>query len=147
RVILDKKEFKLKAFILQWEWMLLVLFIAINIMNINLSPYYLDFFNLRDATMAFLDKAFIVLPMVFVIILADIDISVASTVALSSVVMADLYSKGVPMELAIVICLVVGALCGFINGLLIVKFKELSAVIVTLITMILYRGIAYMILE
>src|SRR5690606_19722830 len=101
----------------------------------------------RDATMAFLDKAFIVLPMVFVIILADIDISVASTVALSSVVMADLYSKGVPMELAIVICLVVGALCGFINGLLIVKFKELSAVIVTLITMILYRGIAYMILE
>lgn len=147
RVILDKKEFKLKSFILQWEWMLLVLFIAINIMNINLSPYYLDFFNLRDATMAFLDKAFIVLPMVFVIILADIDISVASTVALSSVVMADLYSKGVPMEIAIVICLAVGALCGFINGLLIVKFKELSAVIVTLITMILYRGIAYMILE
>lgn len=147
RVILDKREFKLKAFILQWEWMLLVLFIAINIMNINLSPYYMDFFNLRDATMAFLDKAFIVLPMVFVIILADIDISVASTVALSSVVMADLYSKGVPMEMAIVICLAVGALCGFINGMLIVKFKELSAVIVTLITMILYRGIAYMILE
>ncbi len=147
RIILDKKIFKTKEFFLQWEWMLLLLFVMINVMNANLSPYYLDFYNLRDATMAFLDKSFIVLPMVFVIILADIDISVASTVALSSVVMADLYNKGVPMALAVVICLAVGTLAGFINGLLIVKFKELSAVIITLITMILYRGIAYIILE
>jgi rhamnose transport system permease protein len=41
----------------------------------------------------------------------------------------------------------VGTICGLINGLLIVKFKELSAVIVTLSTMIIYRGIAYIILE
>lgn len=147
RVIVDKREFKLKEALLQWEWMLLIVFIGVNVMNMYLSPYYMDYFNLRDASMAFLDKAFIVLPMVFVMILADIDISVASTVALSSVVMADLYNHGVPMELAVIICLLVGALCGFINGLLIVKFKELSAVIVTLATMILYRGIAYMILE
>ena len=88
-----------------------------------------------------------VFPMVFIIILRDIDISVASIVALASVIMAHLYSLGVPMELAVVICLVVGAICGLINGLLIVKFKELSAVIVTLSTMIIYRGIAYIILE
>jgi len=147
RVIADKQAWSTKQFFLQWEWILLVVFIGVNIMNMYLSPYYMDFFNLRDATMAFLDKAFIVLPMVFVMILADIDISVASTVALSSVVMADLYQRGVPMEIAVVICLVVGTACGFVNGLLIVKFKELSAVIVTLITMILYRGIAYVILE
>lgn len=147
RVIADKQAWNAKQFFLQWEWILLVVFIGVNILNMYLSPYYMDFFNLRDATMAFLDKAFIVLPMVFVLILADIDISVASTVALSSVVMADLYQKGVSMELAVVICLAVGTCCGLINGLLIVKFKELSAVIVTLITMILYRGIAYVILE
>jgi len=147
RVIADKQAWNPKQFFLQWEWILLVVFIGVNIMNMYLSPYYMDFFNLRDATMAFLDKAFIVLPMVFVMILADIDISVASTVALSSVVMADLYQRGVPMEIAVVICLAVGTACGLINGLLIVKFKELSAVIVTLITMILYRGIAYVILE
>jgi rhamnose transport system permease protein len=51
------------------------------------------------------------------------------------------------MGLAMVICLAVGTLCGFFNGLMIVKFKELSAVIVTLATMIIYRGIAYIILE
>jgi rhamnose transport system permease protein len=97
--------------------------------------------------MGFLDKAFIALPMAFVIIFGDIDISVGSTVALSSVVMAVLYNAGVPMYLAMLACLSVGLICGFINGILIVKFKELSAIIVTLSTMILYRGIAYIILE
>ncbi|WP_042462332.1 ABC transporter permease [Neobacillus dielmonensis] len=144
---LNKKKFSLTSFFLQWEWMLVILFILVNIVNINLSPYYFTFGGLRDATMTFLDKAFIVFPMVLIMILRDIDISVASIVALASVLMGYLYSLGVPMELAVVICLATGALCGFINGLLIVKFKELSAVIVTLSTMIIYRGIAYIILE
>ncbi|MGY5344968.1 ABC transporter permease [Paenibacillus glucanolyticus] len=147
RVLIHKQDFSWKRFFLQWEWMLVLLFIAIHVMNMNLSEYYWDSANLRDATMGFLDKAFIVLPMVFIMILGDIDISVASIIALSSTVMADLYNHGVPMSFAMLVCLGVGILCGFINGLLIVKFKELSAVIVTLSTMIIYRGIAYIMLE
>ncbi|MGO4184513.1 ABC transporter permease [Paenibacillus sp. MCAF9] len=147
RIVTNKQDFSFKRFFLQWEWMLVVLFLAITVMNMNLSEFYWDYDNLRDATMGFLDKAFIVLPMVFIIILADIDISVASIVALSSVIMADLFNKGVPIVLAMVICLAVGTICGWINGILIVKYKELSAVIITLATMIIYRGIAYIILE
>ncbi|OXM15881.1 ABC transporter permease [Paenibacillus herberti] len=147
RIVTNKQPFSYKRFFLQWEWMLVLLFLAITVMNMNLSEFYWDYENLRDATMGFLDKAFIVLPMVFVIILADIDISVASIVALSSVIMADLFNRGVPLELAMIICLVVGTVCGWINGMLIVKYKELSSVIITLSTMIIYRGIAYMILE
>lgn len=147
RLITNTRTFSWKSFLFQWEWMLVLLFLIVNVINTNLSEYYWDFFNLRDATMTFLDKAFIVLPMALILILGDIDISVASTVALSSVVMADLYNSGLPMWLAMLIGLAVGTLCGFINGLLIVKFKELSSVIVTLATMIIYRGIAYMILE
>ncbi|MBB6637836.1 ABC transporter permease [Cohnella thailandensis] len=147
RLLENKREFTLKGFFFQWEWMLVVLFVAMTIMNVNLSEFYWNFDNLRDATMSFLDKAFIVLPMVFIIILGDIDISVGSIVALSSVIMADLYNHGVPMPLAMVICLLVGTVCGYVNGLLVVKFKELSAVIVTLSTMIIYRGIAYILLK
>lgn len=147
RVIQGQREFTWKNFFFQWEWLLVGIFIIVNVINVNLSPYYLDIYNLRDATAIFLDKAFIVFPMVMIMILRDIDISVGSTAALSSVLMAYSYSIGIPMEVAIFICIGVGALCGFINGLLIVKFKELSAVIVTLTTMILYRGIAYIILE
>ncbi|MEE8441630.1 MAG: ABC transporter permease, partial [Spirochaetia bacterium] len=94
----------------------------------------------------FLDKAFIVFPMMLVMILGRIDISVASTVALSAVIMAVAYNAGLPMPLAIVLCLVVGTVAGAINGLLMIKFKELSFIIVTLATMIIYRGIAYIIL-
>jgi rhamnose transport system permease protein len=145
--IIDKKEYRLRTFFFQWEWMLVLIFIIINIINSLISPYYMNSKSILDATMTFLDKAFIVLPMTFVIILGDIDISVASTVALSAVIMAVTYNLGLPMEMAIILCLFVGTLCGLINGLLIVKFKELSAVIVTLSTMIIYRGIAYIILE
>jgi len=147
RVIENKRKLTWKTFFFQWEWMLVFIFFIVHVINASLSPFYMDMNNLTDATMVFLDKAFIVLPMALVIILGDIDISVASTIALSSVVLADLYQHGVPLEMAIVISLLVGTLCGFINGILIVKFKELSAVIITLSTMILYRGIAYILLE
>ncbi|WP_088105629.1 ABC transporter permease [Halalkalibacter urbisdiaboli] len=148
RRLSHKQEFSLKNFFFQWEWVLIFVLLFVMIINTNLSPYFLNAAGLRDATMIFLDKAFIVFPMVMIMILRDIDISVGSTVALSSVVMATLYNNvGVPMEVAVIICLLVGSICGLVNGLLIVKFKELSAVIVTLGTMILYRGIAYVILE
>lgn len=61
--------------------------------------------------------------------------------------MAVAFQMGLPMPLAVALCLVVGTACGLLNGWLITRFKELSAVIVTLATMILFRGIAYMILE
>ncbi|KAB8134166.1 ABC transporter permease [Gracilibacillus oryzae] len=147
RTINNVQNFSWKRFMLQWEWMLIALIIIIFIVNSSISPYFLNFTSISDATMTFLDKAFIVFPMVMIMIMREIDISVGSTVALASVVMATTFNAGLPMELAIVVCLLVGALCGFFNGFLLVKYRELSAVIVTLSTMILYRGIAYMILE
>ncbi|OMC85701.1 branched-chain amino acid ABC transporter permease [Viridibacillus sp. FSL H8-0123] len=142
------KHFSTKQFFLQWEWLLVLILIGVMVLNTLLSPYFLNVTSLRDATMIFLDKSFIVFPMAFIMIMREIDISVGSTVALSSVVMATAYNVlGMPMEVAVIICLLVGALCGLLNGLLITKFPELSAVIVTLATMILYRGIAYIILE
>lgn len=147
RIIENKKEFNLKKFFFQWEWMLVGIFIIINIMNANLSPYYMNFDGIIGATMTFLDKAFMVLPMVFIIMLGDIDISIASITALSSVMMAVTFNMGLPMPMAMLLCLAVGATCGFINGMLLVKFKELPAMIVTLATQIIFRGIAYIILE
>jgi rhamnose transport system permease protein len=141
------RRFDLKTFFLQWEWMLALLIVGVFAINTYLSPYFLNGPALIGATSTFLDKAFLVLPMVFVIILGDIDISAGSTVALSSVMMAVGYNAGLPMPVAMVLCLVTSTLCGLLNGVLIVKFKELSSVIVTLSTMIIYRGIAYVILE
>ncbi len=148
RVINAEQKFSLKKFFLQWEWFLVLLFIGINIMNSNLSPYYMNADGLLNATSSFLEKAFLALPMAFVLILGEIDISVGSTVALSSVIMAVSYNNlGVPMGAAVLICLLTGTLCGFINGFILTKYKELAPMIVTLGTQILYRGIATMILK
>jgi len=148
RIIAAEKVFSWKKFFLQWEWFLILVFILVNVMNMIISRYYLSASGLLTATSSFLEKAFIALPMVFVLIIGDIDISVGSTVALSSVIMAESYNKlGIPMGVCIVICLLVGTLCGFINGFILTKFTELFPMIVTLGTMILYRGIAVMILE
>ena len=129
-----------------WECILLLIFALINGMNMLISPYY-SLAKLPDATNVFLDKGMLAMSMTFVIMTGMIDISVASTVALSAVVMGVLYSAGLPMELAIAACLLVGLACGAVNGLLLVKFKELASMIVTLATQIIYRGIALILLE
>ncbi len=129
-----------------WELTLLLLFVGVNIMNIFISPYY-SIFDLPNASNTFIDKGFLALSMTFVIVTGMIDISVASTIALSAVVMGVTYNMGLPMGWAVVLCLVVGTLCGMFNGLLLVKFKELAPMIVTLSTQIIYRGIALIILK
>jgi rhamnose transport system permease protein len=143
---MDKNR-DLKKFFLQWEWMLVLIFIVINIINSFISPYYLNTYTFLSAPMNFLDKAFIVLPMMLVIILGNIDISVGSIVAFTSVLMAVIYNAGLPMPLALVAALLIGTACGGINGIMQVKFRELPAMIITLSTMTIFRGVAYVILE
>jgi rhamnose transport system permease protein len=142
-----EKPFSWKAFFLQWEWILFAVFLLVNAVNAHLSPYYLNFANLVDITMSFLDKGFIVLPMVFVIIMGEIDISVGSIVALSAVLMGMANKAGLPMPAAMALCLAVGGACGYLNGLIMTRFRELAPMIVTLATMIIYRGIALILLE
>ena len=103
--------------------------------------------GLFTATSSFLEKAFIVLPMTYLLLIGEIDISVGSIVALSACMMGIAYNWfGLPMWAAVIVCLLVGTLCGFINGILLIKFKDLAPMILTLGTQILFRGTAEMIL-
>jgi rhamnose transport system permease protein len=78
---------------------------------------------------------------IFLIILGEIDLSVASILALGSSMLGWSYAKGAPIWLAIIICMAVGTLCGFINGWLVTKVG-LGSLAVTIGTLALYRGIA-----
>jgi rhamnose transport system permease protein len=147
RTLEIEKPRSLKNFFFQWEWFLIALFVIINIVNSLLTPYYFTADTFLSTPMNFLDKAFLVYPMMMIIVLGNIDVSVGSIIALSSVVMAVSYNAGLSMPLAMVLCLIVSTFCGFINGFLQAKFKELSSTIITISTQIIYRGIAYIILE
>lgn len=83
----------------------------------------------------------IALPMTLVIITGEIDLSVASTVALASVSFGVLYDKGTPILLAALAALLVGVVCGAFNGFL-VTTVGLPSLAVTIGTLALYRGIA-----
>jgi ribose transport system permease protein len=77
----------------------------------------------------------------YVIITGGIDLSVGSTAALSAVIGADLMQRGLPVLLAVLVALAVGAVAGLINGLLVTRV-QLAPFIVTLGTMTFYRGLA-----
>ncbi len=83
----------------------------------------------------------IALPMTLIIITGEIDLSVASVVGLSSVVMGDLHQGGMSIPMAALIAIAVGVLCGAFNGFLI-AYVGLPSLAVTIGTLALYRGLA-----
>ncbi|ABG32588.1 ABC transporter permease [Roseobacter denitrificans] len=128
-----------------WESLLLAVAIAIFIVNSFASPYFLNAWNLSDATFNFTEKAMIAFAMALLIIAGEIDLSVASIIALASTAMglATQYGAGTP-EL-VVIGLSVGLLCGAFNGFF-VTILGLPSIVVTIGTMSLFRGISFIIL-
>lgn len=75
-----------------------------------------------------------------VILTAGIDLSVASTLAMSACVAGALMMSDVPWPLACLCALAVGGLAGLFNGALITG-RRLSPIIVTLATLLLFRGL------
>jgi len=87
------------------------------------------------------------LGMTAVIVIGGIDLSVGSVLALSMMVMGWLANvMGLPMPLAMLAALAVGALCGLGSGLLITK-ANLPAFIATLAMMSIARGLANMVTD
>lgn len=83
----------------------------------------------------------IALPMTLVIITGEIDLSVASMVGLSSVLVGILHQGGLPIPVAALIAIFVGAVGGALNGFL-VTVVGLPSLAVTIGTLALYRGLA-----
>jgi len=84
--------------------------------------------------------------MVFVIIAGEIDLSIGSLLGLLGVAMgAANVNLGAPAWVLVIIGLVVGALAGAVNGLIVTRFR-VPSIVVTIGTMSLYRGIAYVVL-
>lgn len=83
----------------------------------------------------------IAMPMTLVIISGEIDLSVASTVGLTSALMGVLWQSGQSMVTVIVIGLIAGVVCGAVNGLLVAGLG-LPSLAVTIGTLALYRGLA-----
>lgn len=136
---------RLLGLVKRWEAVLVLILLVICTLNAVASPYFLSLENLFDSTQAFTEKAIIALSMTLVIIGRDIDLSVASIIALCSTAMGFLAGHGVPTAGLLAASVLVGAAAGAFNGLLTARLK-VPSIVVTIGTMSLFRGVAYAVL-
>ncbi len=137
---------RVKSLLISWEALLVLLLLIGVVIGSVLSPYFLSSFNLEYALPSnIMEIAIMALPMTMIIIAGEIDLSVASLLGLTSVVLGLLWQSGHPMWLAIGVALLVGLVAGGLNGLLVTRLA-LPSLVVTIGTLALYRGLAYVVL-
>lgn len=142
-----KEPFSLSKFLVKWELILVYIFIAINlVLMITKSNLYFSADTLSSIIQSGMDLSFMVMGMIFVLMLGDIDVSIASIMILSAMVTGLMVDARIPSFIAVITGILAGGLCGLFNGVLIAKAK-MPAVIVTISTSMLFRGIVKIILD
>jgi len=127
---------------LNWETILALLLLIAVVGGTLLSKDFLTADNWANLLANFVEIALMALPLSLIVISGEIDLSVASMLGFSSSLLGLLWEYKLAMPLGILICLAVGALCGALNGFLIVRFR-LPSLAVTIGTLALFRGFAY----
>jgi rhamnose transport system permease protein len=145
RVIPDRLQSPFARGLRSWETILIIVAIAVFIANSFLSPYFLNAWNLSDATFNFTEKALIAFAMAMLIIAGEIDLSVASIIALASTAMGLVMSLGAGTPEIVLTGIATSLICGAVNGVL-VAGMGLPSIVVTIGTMSLFRGIAFIVL-
>jgi len=109
------------------------------------SPYFFTWDNIRDILTDTSVNTIIAVGMTFVIVIAGIDLSVGSVLALSSVILGwAVITRGIPTPLSVVLCLLTGTACGLANGSIVVRWS-VPPFIVTLGMMFAARGLTLLI--
>jgi ribose transport system permease protein len=120
----------------------LLMLIALLVLFSALSPHFLSQGNITNVLIQSSTNAIIAAGMTFVILSGNIDLSVGSVLALSSVIGATFIADGGSIVIGVGIMLLGGIIAGGINGFT-VSYLGFPAFIVTLATMWLFRGLAY----
>lgn len=135
-----------KKFFYSWEMIIVYLLIIINVLMMCIVPQtYFATGTIPTIIRSGMDLSFMVLGMVFILILGEIDVSVASIMIFSVMVTVSLYNVGCPGAIALICGILAGGALGALNGFLVAFFK-LPSVIVTIATSLLYRGLVQIIL-
>ncbi|MGH2835532.1 MAG: ABC transporter permease [Solirubrobacteraceae bacterium] len=130
---------------LRWESALALALVIVFVAGTQISGQFTSSYNLFTTCTNIGDLAIMALPMTLIILTGEIDLSVASTLALSSELLGDLWLHHWAMPLAILVCLMMGVCAGAVNGLLVTRVG-LPSLAVTIGTLTLYRGLADVIL-
>ncbi len=147
RSLVVKDKFVLSKFLVQWEMILFYILILINVSLIaTKGNLYFAPGTIQSIIQSGMDLSPLVLGMIFVLMLGDIDVSVAATMIVSAMVTGLTMDAGIPAVVSVIFGILVGGLCGAFNGFL-VAYLNMPSVIVTISTSMLFRGIVKIILD
>jgi rhamnose transport system permease protein len=135
----------MRSKLLQWETLLVFLLIATFLMGSSIAESFFTGTNLSLASADLMEKAIMALGLTLVIIAGEIDLSVASIAGLASAILGWMVDRGASLGTAIAAALVAGAVCGLFNGVLVARLG-LPSLVVTLGTLALFRGLAFVVL-
>jgi rhamnose transport system permease protein len=126
---------------LRWEALLVVLLGGTIAFGASVSPYFLQASNLFYICLNVGEVAIMALPLTLIVVTGEIDLSVASMLGLTGVLMAELFKHGWPIWPSMLAAVVLGMVLGAFNGFLVTRVG-LPSLAVTIGTLTLYRGIA-----
>lgn len=135
---IGKKKFDYKEVVTKLGPLLALIVLVIFVTFLN--PSFISATNLLNLLRQVSTNALIAFGMTFVIITGGIDLSVGSTLALSSALTAGMIVSGLDPILAMIVGVGIGFVLGAVNGLLITKGK-MAPFIATLATMTIFRGL------
>ena len=127
--------------LIRWETLLLILLGGTIAFGASVSTYFLQSTNLFFICLNVGEVAIMALPLTLIVITGEIDLSVASMLGLTGVLMAELFKHGWPIWPAMLAAIVLGMVLGAFNGFLVTRVG-LPSLAVTIGTLTLYRGIA-----
>jgi rhamnose transport system permease protein len=127
-----------------WEITLIVLTLCAAAWSAYLSPYYLSVGQIASSTRHFIIPGILALGLAMIVVLGEIDISLASTLAFGAVLLSKFSEAGASIWLAVPCVVLACALLGALNGFLVARLA-LPSLAVTLGTMGAYRGLAFII--
>ena len=140
-----RREGRIGPLLARWETLLVVALLGLIALGASLSPFFLTPGNFSNLIAALMEVAIMALAMTLIIVAGEIDLSVESMAGLASSLLGFLWAAGVPLYIGIPLVLLVGALGGLTNGLLVAR-GGLPSLVVTLGTLALFRGLALIIL-
>lgn len=136
------------------RYSLYIVFAVVLVVSSLISPAFFNFFNVMNLLRQASFIGLISLGMTFVVLTGGIDLSVGATYAFSAMTLAFLFHFGLykgyvesltpllPSPLVFLLAILAGALVGVVNGVLVARFR-IAAFIVTMGTMVIFRGLAY----
>ena len=131
--------------LLRWETALVALLVVVGLVGEQTSPGFLTGANLFYLGLDVGEIALLSLPLTMIIIAGEIDLSIASILGLTSALLGWLWNAGWALELIFPAVLLAGALAGALNGFLVTRLG-LPSLAVTIGTLAMYRGLAFVIL-